>query len=334
MGTGRTGWLSCSKRFCRKKIINSILKANNRRLNRNNVFGSRIGSQILFILERGFSVKKILFCLLVMTVMLSGCIRETGGQAEHSTSNDDSRVLIALLDTGVSGSAIDSEHLLEGYNYVMDSEDTEDLINHGTAVASIILGCDSANISAMAQEAYIVPLVVVTKQDGETVSASVDKLAMAIRDSVDVYGADIINVSLGIQKDVAELEEAVEYAEEKGVLVVSAVGNGGSQGTLYYPAAYDTVLSVGSCDKHGERSDFSQDGADVLAMGEDIWLASRNGMTYGAKGTSYSTGFVTAEAANILLNEPEILPQELRERIIMKAADSGGFLPDSNKCLD
>lgn len=245
--------------------------------------------------------------VLMAAMLLCGC--ETTEQIAEG-------VVIALLDTGVSTTAITNEHLLTGYNYVEDSTDTEDKINHGTAIASVILGCESAEIAANAPKAYVIPLVVMTKQDGEIISLRTEQLAQVIRDSVDIYHADIINMSLGIQKDDPAIREAVEYATEQGVLVISAVGNSGKNGNTYYPAAYANVLAVGSCDKYGEESDFSQPGADVLAQGEDIWLASRNGVTYGARGTSYATGFVSAEAANILLEDEGLQPQELMERII------------------
>jgi len=82
-------------------------------------------------------------------------------------------------------------------------------------------------------------------------------LAQAIRDAVDVYGVHIINVSLGIKKDAPEVREAVSYAQAQGVLVVCAVGNDGPNGAPYYPAAYSTVLGVGSHDEGGAVSDFS-----------------------------------------------------------------------------
>lgn len=258
---------------------------------------------------------------IVLWIGLCSCSfrSDSVNKQDAASKTDSDQVVIALLDTGVSEEAIEGKRLLPGYNYVMDSEDTQDRVNHGTAVASAILGSESAGVPAMAPEAYLVPLVIVTKEDGEMCSVSPEVLARAIRDSVDVYDADIINVSLGIYKDDTELRAAVEYAQEQGVLVIAAVGNDGADGRPYYPAAYDTVLAVGSCDKDGKVSEFTQDGADVLAQGEDIWLASKNGKTYGAKGTSYATGFVSAEAANLLKEDPSLTPGELREAIVQKA---------------
>lgn len=263
-------------------------------------------------------MKRVLLIAITILICLGACGKEPQGPEVSQTPQISEGVVIALLDTGVSTTAITSDHLLTGYNYVEDSTDTEDRINHGTAVASAILGCASAGIEATAPEAYVVPLVVMTKVEGKVLSVQTEVLAKAIREAVDVYQADIINISLGIQKDDDGLKAAVEYAFEQGVLVVSAVGNDGATGMPYYPAEYDCVLAVGSHDENGEESDFSQPGADVLAPGEDIWLASRNGVTYGTRGTSYATGFVSAEAANILLAEPELDVETLRNRIMKR----------------
>ena len=255
-------------------------------------------------------MKRVLCILLVILSCLCSCGKEP---QETQKPEIPDGVIIALLDTGVSTTAITSEHLLAGHNYVEDSTDTEDRINHGTAVASVILGCESAGVEAAAPEAYVVPLVVMTKIEGDVLSVRTQVLAQAIRDAVDIYQADIINISLGIQKEDAELKAAVEYAAQKGVCVVSAVGNDGKDGKPYYPASYECVIAVGSHDENGEESDFSQPGADVLAPGEDIWLASRNGVTYGTRGTSYATGFVSAEAANLLLADEDLSLDELKE---------------------
>jgi len=241
---------------------------------------------------------KIILFLCFLLAGLSGCA------AEPQTSQYDVPV-IALLDTGVSTTAIPSESLLPGWNYVLDSDDTEDRLNHGTAVTSVILGCDSAGVEGLAEgNCLVVPLVVAD----ESGSIPPETLAQAICDSVDTYGANIINISLGIKKDVPEVREAVAYAEEQGALVVSAVGNEGESEDL---------------DKRGKVSDFSQKNgtAEILAPGEDIWLASKNGNTYGARGTSYATAFASAAAANILAADPSLTPAQVRELLYAAAVD-------------
>lgn len=261
--------------------------------------------------------------LLLLLCGLAGC---AASDIEPVSRPDG--IVIALLDTGISTAAIDPARILPGYNYVLSSEDTEDRINHGTAAASVIVGCESAEVVGLATEAYLVPLVVTDKVDGKAKGVTPETLAQAIRDAVDVYGADIINVSLGIKKDTEQLRDAVAYAESNGVLVVSAVGNDGVDGDPYYPAAYDSVLGVGSHDKNDEVSDFTQQNgtADLLAPGENIWLASRNGKTYGAKGSSYATAYVSAAAAQLWLDHRDLTAEELRQALITSARTVDGWL--------
>ena len=77
----------------------------------------------------------IALILLIATLCLSGCTAE---QTKELPKPQREEVIIALLDTGVSTTAIQSDNLLKGHNYVTGTEDTEDRINHGTAVASVI----------------------------------------------------------------------------------------------------------------------------------------------------------------------------------------------------
>lgn len=289
-------------------------------------------------------MKRSLLFLIIIVLFFSGCSaqsqEETSSTAEsfaiseekssavskHGVPSVTDGVKIALIDTGISSKAIDENRILQGYNYVSGTSDTEDRINHGTAVASTITGSSQAEVQGIANNAYLIPLVVTDKEEGKTLGVSSDMLATVIRDSIDIFGADIINVSLGIQKDSSALREAIAYANEKGVPVISAVGNNGEDGKAYYPAAYETVLAVGSCDKSGKKSDFSQSGADILATGERIMLASRNGIPYGIKGTSFATGVVSGYAANLLEKEPGLTPKELYDRLIEEAASQGGYL--------
>ena len=268
--------------------------------------------------------KLIAILLLIAALCLSGC---TAQQADEQPPVTREKVVIALLDTGVSTTAIQSDSLLKGHNYVTGTDDTEDRINHGTAVASVILGCESAEVVGIAPDIALVPLVVTDKADGETNSVTPDVLAQAIRDSVDKYGACIINVSLGIKKDDPAVKEAVAYVQKQGALVICAAGNSGDSEELYYPAAYDGVLTVGSHDKDFKVSSFTQQNGtvDILAPGEDIWLASRNGKTYGAKGTSYATGYVSATAALLWQTDLTQTPEEISQTILSTAQTVDGW---------
>jgi hypothetical protein len=81
---------------------------------------------------------------------------------------------------------------------------------------------------------------------------------------------------------------------------VAAAGNFGNDYALY-PAAWSTVVSVGSLDVTGstygpERSSFSN-AATVLAPGNAFTLASKNGRTVAYAGTSFAAPVVSLFAA-------------------------------------
>jgi len=262
-------------------------------------------------------MKKLLSVLLLYLLLLLPCCAKQPPQYD--------RPVIALVDTGISTAAIDPADLLPGYNYADPTADTEDRINHGTAVVSTILGCESAGVEGLAEGfCYVVPLVV---SDAEHTSVSPETLAKAIRDAVDQFGACIINVSLGIKKDDPTVKEAVAYVQKQGALVIAAAGNEGDSTDLYYPAAYDGVLTVGSHDKDLKVSTFTQQNGtvDILAPGEDVWLASRSGMTYGAKGTSYATGYVSAAAALVWQTDLTQTPEEISQTILSTAQTVDGW---------
>ena len=268
--------------------------------------------------------KLIAFILLIAALCLSGCAPEQTTEPQKPQREE---VIIALLDTGISTTAIQSESILPGHNYVTGTADTEDRINHGTAVASVILGCESAGVEGVAPSTCVVPLVIADKVDGQMATATPEVLAQAIRDSVDKYGACIVSVSFGIKKDDPAVKEAVAYVQKQGALVICAAGNDGDSEELYYPAAYDGVLTVGSHDKDLKVSSFTQQNGtvDILAPGEDIWLASRNGKTYGAKGTSYATGFVSAAAALLWQKNLSLTPEEIVQTILSSAQTVDGW---------
>ena len=263
-------------------------------------------------------MKKRLFRILCIVL----CLATLGGiiyAVEYVTRDP---IIIAIIDTGISTNAIDSDHILEGKNYLDPSLSTEDTYGHGTAVASVIL--------KELPQAQFVPLVSNAYNKGRIEQVDNDVFAQMIRDAVDVYHCQIINLSVGLILDKQSICEAVAYAEEKGVLVVASAGNDyATDGEFtYYPAAYETVLSVGSVNKKkNEISDFSQRGdwVDIYARGEEITIKTLSGDKRESEGTSYSAALVTARAARLLQKNPNLTPAQLREKLLKKAKqlDSG-----------
>lgn len=234
---------------------------------------------------------------------------------------------IALIDTGITKSAVNSAHVLPGWNYCSENEDTEDTIGHGTGLAGIILGSEPANLLAGAPEAYMVPLVCQEEDStGRLRKAEPELLAQMIRDAVSVYGCRIISISAGVKQDYDVLREAVEYADEMGVLIIAGAGNEGNR-DIYYPGGYESVLCVGSANKElTGRADFSQthEMVDLLAPGEEILVTTMKGNPMAVSDTSYSVAYTTAAAARLWQQYPEKNARQIVELLMEHTVPAGG----------
>lgn len=242
----------------------------------------------------------------ISSICISGCRGEQ--EKENPT-----QIRVAVIDTGISTKAIPEENISEGMNYVDTELSTEDTYGHGTAVASIIL--------SEAPNAQLVPLVSNVYEDGKIKQVENDTLAEMIKDAIDIYDCQIINLSAGLILDKDSVRNAVGYAEEQGVLVVASAGNDYEENgaVRYYPAAYDSVLAVGSLVKDGkEIAPFSQRGewVDTYVVGEGIPIKTLSGNEMTGDGTSYSAAKVTGMAAKELEDDPTISLNKLKENLV------------------
>ena len=265
-----------------------------------------------------FYIIKVAIVIVLVAAFLSGCRENESEEGAEADAQYD-EIKIALIDTGIEKTAINGENVLAGWNYCNNSEDTQDTIGHGTSLAGMILGSDKAKIIGGATEVYIVPLVCqMQKEDGDIEKVSPQELAQIIRDAVMIYECNIINISAGVKKDVSELKEAVEFASENGVLVISSAGNEGNS-DIYYPGGYESVLCVGSANKDMTgRADFSQDNetVDLLAPGEEIIVTTMKGNQMKVEGTSYSTAYITAVVAKLWKDNPQKNSEQIVDELM------------------
>lgn len=233
-------------------------------------------------------------------------------------------VRIAVIDTGISDAAIAEKNLDKGYNYILSNTDTGDTMGHGTAVAAIIAGSESAGVTGLCPEAVLIPLVYYSKNANDNaVKGDLPVLAQIIRDAVDVYNCNIINISSGARVDTPTLRDAVAWAEQRGVLVVSSAGNDGDS-TAYFPGVFPTVLCVGALNNTLDgRAVFSNQhsGVDLLAPGTNMPTANLSGEAIKVNGTSFSTAWVTGTAASLLASDPTLTPYNLRQILCSTARD-------------
>ena len=235
-------------------------------------------------------------------------------------------VRIGFVDSGVSPHPDFGDRLLSGYNFTPEAEkypekakDTRDQYGHGTKVAGLAAGGGESGYIGAAPGAEIVPLKCT---DGKTVKIS--SICRAIYSGIDDYHCDVLNLSLGVKTEYQTLKEAVEYAEEQGVVLVSAAGNGGSS-VYYYPAKYDSVIGVGSVDR--DRSLYARSNHNnsvfLTAPGVDVRSTSNRGDYASGTGTSFSVPQVSAAAAVMLSIDETLTPEKIMTILSETAQDQG-----------
>lgn len=230
-------------------------------------------------------------------------------------------VKIGVIDSGTIAHPDIKNNILSGYNYITESADVEDNIGHGTFVNGIIAAeINDIGIVGVAPEAKIIPLKCFDVGYKTTVST----ISKAVKDAVDKYDCDIINMSLGLTQYSETLEDAINYAVDKGCIIIASVGNTGEE-SVYYPAAFDNVIGVGAVDSNAMITDFSQknESVFVVAPGQAIISTNMNGSYSEKKGTSFSAPMVSGIIA-LLLDIDQDLTLETIKSILSQSAIDGG----------
>jgi subtilisin family serine protease len=237
-------------------------------------------------------------------------------------STGSSVVDIAIIDSGVDPNHPDlAGKLLPGYNFLNGTNDTHDVLGHGTAVAgtAAAISNNGIGVSSLAWKNPIMPLVVLDASD----YASYSNIASAITYAVD-HGVRVINVSIGGTSSSSTLQNAVNYAWSKGALVFASAMNKANS-TPNYPAACANAIAVASTDSNDNRSSFSNYGTwiTISAPGSYIYTTN-NGGGYGAwNGTSFSSPLTAGLAALVLSVNSSLTNQQVRDIILQNADDLG-----------
>ena len=170
-------------------------------------------------------------------------------------------------------------------------------------------------------------------------------------------GADIINLSWGFDTsgpdpdgEVAAIVDAVNYAANRGAIIVAAAGNGSGPPVLF-PASLPNTIAVGSTNWLDQVSDFSSTMTmtqvssqvlDVVAPGELIWstcvFSAMDELVYnlflgdpsvtagldtycGANGTSFSAPLVSGYIGLLLSQDPSLIFSDIRAILHDNAVD-------------
>ena len=240
-----------------------------------------------------------------------------GSQRAWTRTTGEKDVVVAVLDNGFDLDHPDLKgQLISSYSTATSiSED-----NHGTHVAGIV-GAAQDNRTFGTGVAPEASLLAIDVFEGEDAYSS--DVIEGIYYAADA-GADVINMSLGNYFYSEAYQVAIDYAHERGVLVIASSGNDFTDET-HYPSGYENVVSVGSTDRDDRFSSFSNYGPDqdITAPGTGVWSTVAGGSFASMSGTSMASPVVAGVAALVKASEPELTNEELEQRLYDTSVDLG-----------
>jgi subtilisin family serine protease len=205
---------------------------------------------------------------------------------------------------------------------------------HGTHVSGIIGAVRDNNIGVDGVANNVKIMTVRAVPDGDEHDKDI---ALAIRYAVD-NGAKVINMSFGksFSPEKKWVDDAVKYAESKGVLLVHAAGNDAKNVDVEdnFPSPIykndnskkaSNWITVGASGATTDQiaasfSNYGKKEVDLFAPGVNIYSTLPGGNVYGNEsGTSMASPVVAGIAAFILSYYPELKPAQVKE-ILMKSS--------------
>lgn len=205
---------------------------------------------------------------------------------------------IAVIDTGVNNIQELSGRIVTGYNFINNSSNANDDNGHGTFVSSIIASQvnNSVGIAGINNRVSIMPLKVLDSEGNGYLSDLIKGMQYAIDNNV-----SIINLSLASTSFDPILNNIIESAYQRGIIIVAAAGNSGNNITtpsvspLNNDGNKNWVIGVGAIDNRGNRPNYSNYGlgVDVVAPGDKILGYNNNNVLEYRSGTSMAAAVVT-----------------------------------------
>lgn len=249
-------------------------------------------------------------------------------------------VTVAVIDTGIAcethgpfmkGSDLKETECVAGWNFVSNNAHANDDQGHGTHVAGTIAQStnNSYGVAGVAFHARLMPVKVLNEGGWGSTADVADGIRWAAAN-----GAHVINLSLGGPRNSQVLQKAINYALERGVVVVAAAGNTG--GKVQFPGASDGVIGVSATDSNDKIASFSSrgEGVDIAAPGVDVTqetICNRGRdkceRIVAFRGTSMAAPHVAGAAAQVVslgVTDPAAVEEALRSTTrVIDSSDEG-----------
>jgi subtilisin family serine protease len=267
-------------------------------------------------------------------------------------SKGDRKIKIAVIDTGIdynhpdlkdnmwvneaeaNGEAgVDDDqngYIDDVYGYNFTDERTPDNPydghGHGTHCAGTIgASHNEIGVAGVMADVSLVAIKFLTDQGSGTTENAIKSVDYATK-----VGVDIMSNSWGGGASSIALKEAIQRANEKGILFVAAAGNSASNNDQapHYPSNYDVdnVIAVAAHNASGTLATFScygKDTVDVAAPGRNILSTVKDGGYDVYSGTSMATPHVSGVLGLFLAhNEENLNVREIKERLIKTSVPS------------
>lgn len=236
----------------------------------------------------------ILLALASLTALLLPGFRE-----------EETAVVLCVLEAGSAAADV------EVVDYLPEREATAEENRHTALVCGIL------RENAPQAKIYLLRCL----SDGIGQSGD-DTIAQALYDAVDVYHADVVNISWTLNQPSEPLHRAIRYAHDRGVILVAAAGNLSLQtplGSAVYPAAWEEVIGVGGVD-------VDETGAPVSSLwylqSEAVFLCA-DGRAGDQKGSSFAAPRVSAWIADCLPGLENPTDASVRELLKAAVTDAG-----------
>lgn len=236
--------------------------------------------------------------------------------------------VVAVIDSGVAADHEDlAGQIVDGFDFVdgvpLPAGSSVDGNGHGTHIAGVVAAStgNGVGVASVAPSAKVMPLRALEDDGTGFESDAAEAVVWAVDN-----GATVVNLSLGADKPLEVLAEAIDYAVANGVPVVAAAGNEQEEGNpRIWPASLDAVIAVSAVDAQLAPSKFSSSGTwvDVAAPGTRV-LSTYTGNRYVyMSGTSMAAPHVSATVALLQSRYPDLTPGQVRELLVATADDLG-----------
>ncbi|MBV6457752.1 MAG: hypothetical protein HONBIEJF_00871 [Fimbriimonadaceae bacterium] len=231
-------------------------------------------------------------------------------------------IILAVVDTGIDGNHPEmAGKQVAGWNTNANNSNTFDNYGHGTHVAGTA-GANTNNaigLGGVSWGVQLMPIRVLNNSGGGTEAQCGDGMVWAAD-----HGANICTMSLQYYTGSTYFRNCVDYAFNKGVLLIAANGNNAGN-TIAWPAKFTNCYGVGATTHRDLIAGFSNYGpeCDVSAPGENVWSCiPNNGYAY-YSGTSMATPHTSGLASLLWSYDRGMKNTEVFAAIKSTAEDKG-----------